>query len=798
MNALRMLMLSLFSSAAMAHPFTECIDGMADFYPCDNVDLLTRMHIEHLGGQASTAGSDIWGWTDAGSGREFALMTFNDSTAFVEVTVPTAPVYLGRLATSSSQVSVWRDVKVYADHAFIVADNVPNHGIQIFDLTQLLTVSNPPVEFSETAIYSGIENAHNIVINEDNATAFAVGSDTCAGGLHMLDISNPTSPVFTGCFSSDGYTHDAQCVIYQGSDSEHIGKEICVNSNEDTVTIVDVTDKNNPLQLSRNNYSGSSYTHQGWLTEDHRYYLMDDELDEQNSGFNTRTYIWDFADLDNPQVLGHYTGNTPSIDHNLYIRGQYAYLSNYRSGLRILDISDIGNAQLNEVAFFDTYPDSDSASFSGAWSNYPYFDSGTVIVSDIQGGLFILGPKNLCPAASEPPQNLQAIGNGDNSVQLNWDLDLGPDEAYTVYRSYGDCSNPTWNAVGSGLLSAAFTDSTVSGQVDVSYAIAKHSTVSNCQSQPSQCVTVQTTGACTAPPIFSGLATAVSAATQQCGVELSWPAAQSRCGQDVGYQIHRADSADFEPAPANLLIAGLNGTIHTDHSALPATEHHYIVRAIDAGSGAQDDNHVALAASATGPLTDGSFSTGAEVGDPVMDTFNTRHQGWHISEDVAQAGLRSFFSTSSSGLCVTLTSPPLALTAAQSTLLNFHTRYHIEERTATTAWDGGLVEISSDGGNNWQRPALTPNYTHTMDNTSDACALGNGTPVFSGPQDAWQQHSLDLSAFAGQTVQLRWVYSSDNFVNEEGWFVDDIDITHVQVPGQCSAAVDLIFANGYE
>jgi len=146
--------------------------------------------------------------------------------------------------------------------------------------------------FSETAHYNDNSSAHNIVINEESGFASIVGAagiNSCNGGLHMVDINNPTNPVFTGCFANDGYTHDAQCVVYNGPDIDHSGKEICVNSNEDTVTVVDVSDKSNPVQLSRISYSGSGYTHQVWLTKDQNFFLLGDELDELDFGHNTRT-----------------------------------------------------------------------------------------------------------------------------------------------------------------------------------------------------------------------------------------------------------------------------------------------------------------------------------------------------------------------------------------------------------------------------------------------------------------------------------------------------------------------------
>ena len=118
---------------------------------------------------------------------------------------------------------------------------------------------------------------------------------------------------------------------------------------------------------------------------------MDDELDENTYGGPTRTHIWNVEDLENPQYLGYYSGQTNSIDHNLYIKGNYAYLSNYTSGLRVIDISNPADpGSIHEVGFFDTYMQSNSVSFNGAWSSYVYFPSGNIITNDISNGLYVV------------------------------------------------------------------------------------------------------------------------------------------------------------------------------------------------------------------------------------------------------------------------------------------------------------------------------------------------------------------------------------------------------------------------
>jgi choice-of-anchor B domain-containing protein len=361
-----------------------CIEGMAGDFPCAGVDLRRRVPLGVMGG---SFGNDLWGWADPESGREYALMGMDNGTAFVDVTDAEAPVFLGRLPSRTFS-STWRDIKVYRDHAYIVADGAGAHGMQVFDLTRLRGLTGPQT-FSPDRMYLEFANAHNLAINEDTGFAYAVGTNRCGGGLHMIDIRTPNNPMFAGCHGPS-YTHDTQCVIYQGPDTQFAGREICFSANETHVAIVDVTDKPSPVTLAQIDYAELGYVHQGWLTEDHRYFFLADEFDEVTYGVPTRTHVFDFAELTAPQYLYAYEAGTPSADHNLYVMGNRVFQANYTAGLRVLEFGDLAAAEIEEIAFFDTYPASDAVVFRGAWSVYPYLPSGTVLVSDTQSGLFIL------------------------------------------------------------------------------------------------------------------------------------------------------------------------------------------------------------------------------------------------------------------------------------------------------------------------------------------------------------------------------------------------------------------------
>ncbi len=380
----------------------ECADGSAGDFPCDRVDLVAFLPVEAIGGRRGVMLNDLWGWTDPETGREYAIVGRFDGTSFVDVSDPASPVYLGNLPLhEGAQPNLWRDMKVYAGHAFIVADGAGPHGMQVFDLTRLRDVEDPPVTFTEDAHYDRVHSVHNLAIDPETGFAYAVsasmGGETCGGALHMIDIRDPREPSFAGCFADPrtgsagtGGTHDTQCVVYRGPDEEHRGREICFSSSETALGIADVTDKENPRPLAAAGYPNVAYAHQGWLSEDHRYFFLNDELDEISGTVpRTRTLVWDVTDLDDPVLAAEHLGTTGATDHNLYVSGRYMYQSNYVAGLRIFDVSDPEDPV--EVGWFDTVPfGPDSPGFAGSWSNYPFFESGVIVVTSMREGLFIL------------------------------------------------------------------------------------------------------------------------------------------------------------------------------------------------------------------------------------------------------------------------------------------------------------------------------------------------------------------------------------------------------------------------
>lgn len=394
----------------------RCEDGMAGIFPCHKVDLASFTPLPDI---EATFVNDVWGWEDSETGMQVAIVGSFEGTVFMDVTDGSNPVYLGTLPTPTDpddQGNIWGDIRIYEDTAYIVSEalDLPTYfatgelngfGIQVVDLAQFRGATGP-ITIAETNRLDDITQAHNVSLNEESGRLYVVGSvygleNECAvgggvvngtGGAIVYDVAtDPENPSVIGCLSEDGYTHDIQCVTYDGPDADYKGREICIGSNEDTVTIYDATNPADPVLIDKLPYDSAAYTHQGWLSEDHSYFFLGDELDELFGTVQERTtYIWDFNDLDNVELRGvHSDGNT-SIDHNMFVKDGLLYQSNYTSGLWIYDAWKADQGRVTMRGYFDIFPSDDRTDFFGTWGNFPYFGDGKVVVTSSDEGVFVL------------------------------------------------------------------------------------------------------------------------------------------------------------------------------------------------------------------------------------------------------------------------------------------------------------------------------------------------------------------------------------------------------------------------
>jgi len=349
-------------------------------FASDDVTLLSWLPLTELDPNA-VSGNDCWGYV-SGSGREYALVGLNTGTAFVEVTQPGNAQLV---AFQSGPDSLWRDVKVYQDHAYVVSEG--GSGIQVFDMSSI--DSGVVVDLGDfTSPLQTSTATHNVVIDEDSGYLYRTGGDF--HGLRVYSLANPSAPAYVSSWD-DRYIHDAQAVTM--TSGPWAGREIVFACSgfdggftNTGLDILDVTDKNDIEVLANVFYSNAAYSHQAWLSPDRQYLYLNDELDEDGF-FPSTTIIFDVSDLENPFATTTSTNGNPAITHNVYTKGDLLYASNYTDGLRVFDITNRTNPV--EVASFDTFPDTDQTTFNSLWSNYPYLPSGIILGSDLEKGLFV-------------------------------------------------------------------------------------------------------------------------------------------------------------------------------------------------------------------------------------------------------------------------------------------------------------------------------------------------------------------------------------------------------------------------
>jgi choice-of-anchor B domain-containing protein len=399
---------------------SACVNGRAGgTFPCHNVDFLGQVRLTDMPTQPTSA-SNLWGFVDLDDQREYAVVGTRNGTMIYDVTDPEAPEEVGFVAGNNSP---WREVKVFQmpdpaggrhlAYAYITTE-AANSGLQIIDLTDLpasVSLANTMWDFgrSHTLYISNVDYASNAALPGQQAFLYVAGTDVAGGAFRIYSLADPENPALvTAPPAGSAYMHDSTSMLLTDNRTTqcanaHNPCEVLVDFNENTVDLWDVTDKAAPERLSSTTYPTATYVHSGWPSADQRFIIVHDELDELRRGLRTQIYTLDVTDLRAPSLVTSYTGPTTSTDHNGYTIGDRYYVAHYKRGLVIFDSSN--PRALTEIASFDTYltPTANSAGTDGAWGVYPFLPSGTLLVSDIENGLFLLKRNETLPPPVNPP-----------------------------------------------------------------------------------------------------------------------------------------------------------------------------------------------------------------------------------------------------------------------------------------------------------------------------------------------------------------------------------------------------------
>ena len=303
---------------------------------------------------------DIWGYTDQTTGKEYALLCVRDEGLSI-IDISDQPIEVG-FVPSMQVGSDAKDVKVFDHYAVLIKETEP---------AQIIDLSDPEDPNVVSTIHFGLSvedgGAHNCYIN--GQYLYVIGHD--AGGLEIYDLTNPESPQWVGDYITY-YYHD----IYV---KDGIAYAAAIHG--DGVDILDVSNPSNVQLLANFNYEGSG-AHNCWTTEDGNYVIVGDEIGDGNW-----IRIFDIQDLENIFMVAEYIVDPESVVHNAYIDGNLLYVAHYTEGVRIVDLSNPESPV--EIAYYDTYLPNEYG-YEGCWSVFPYFESGKIIASDLQSGLFVL------------------------------------------------------------------------------------------------------------------------------------------------------------------------------------------------------------------------------------------------------------------------------------------------------------------------------------------------------------------------------------------------------------------------
>ncbi len=414
--------------------------------------------------------------------------------------------------------------------------------------------------------------------------------------------------------------------------------------------------------------------------------------------------------------------------------------------------------------------------------------------TDLQGYALVVSSAQ-CDTQVSGGTELDLAG-GTDGIEVSFDSLPGAN-SYQIYRALGNCSTAPGEFKYVGQSSTtAFLDRRTQGGFDYAYRVRG---ADACGEGPlSTCKTVVSQAPCTLVPAFDAASVTVdTVGGNQCGAALAWEAGAATCpGATIHYNVYRSTDPFFIPAPGNL-IASVAGTSYQDLAVDPLVTYYYAIKAeddLDAGIGPNSGNESGQVRRHRVTTRADSSSPGDYSDDPDGLSFAALGDPWQVSRERASTGSYSYHNappgeTYPDLSCAYLTTPPLNLQNG-SPALSYDAWYDIEVN-----WDGVVVEISTDGGQTWQDLPPDGGYPSDFSETEidgvpiNQCGYPAVQGAFNGVRRQFQTYTSDLSAFAGQTVQLRWVFSSDPGLEFEGFYLDNIRITDASTPDQCLAGL---------
>lgn len=188
-------------------------------------------------------------------------------------------------------------------------------------------------------------------------------------------------------------------------------------------------------------------------------------------------------------------------------------------------------------------------------------------------------------------------------------------------------------------------------------------------------------------------------------------------------------------------------------------------------NGASQSCNYQISVPANHPFTSFYFEDDIESGTNNWTVGGSGSVNWATTSSRTNSGNTAWFAANIEGITDQyLVSDPVTLGSGAE--LRFWHFYNTE-----TTWDGGVVEISTNGGSSWTDLGnrMTQNGYNEVIQNNDASAISTRA-AFSGNSGVFVQTIVDLSTYNGQNVQIRFRFASDEFVGADGWYIDDVQL----------------------
>lgn len=381
-------------------------------------------------GGVSYAG--CWGYV-APDGKEYAILGTATGCSIINITNAATPVEVGHIVGATS---LWKEVKTYDHYAYVVSEG--SQGLQIINLANL-----PNSVSLDTTIMSiggfSVARSHTISIH-DGYLYLNGGTNS---GILIASLANPRRPQYLGRWTTR-YVHDS----YVRGDTIFAA---AINNGQ--LDILNATNKTSPTLIASIPYTGGG-THNVWTTRDRKYAITTDEVGSTAKNLK----FWDLQNLPTVSTtpVATFTPTPADIVHNVFVRGNYAYVAWYTAGLRIVNVTNPLSPA--DAGGYDTSTEP-SGNYDGMWACYPYFPSGKIIGSDMQNGLYIFSFSGLAPRVNTTllaPANGESL-TGSSQIQFRWNraANMNSDPHYYQVRIYGTGLDTTIRVNDSSLV---FTD----------------------------------------------------------------------------------------------------------------------------------------------------------------------------------------------------------------------------------------------------------------------------------------------------------------------------------------------------